>query len=135
MTGAPPLISAIARPFWDGLAAREIRIQRCDDCHGWVFYPRAFCPTCTGRVLTWTKVDGAATLYSWTVARVPVAKPFAHLDQPILAVVELANGVRLPSTLVDITPEAVRIGMALAPVFDSASYDGVTLLRFRPATQ
>jgi len=133
MTGAPPLISEMSRPFWDGLAAREIRIQRCDDCHGWVFYPRAFCPACTDRSLTWTPVTGTATLYSWTVARVPVAKAFAHLDQPILAVVELANSVRLPTTLVDVAPEAVRIGVSLDPVFDSATYEGITLLRFRPA--
>ena len=135
MTGAPPLISDITRPFWDALARHEIHIQRCDHCGAWVFYPRHFCPACTGRALTWTPVDGTGTLYSWTIARVPVAKAFAHLDQPILAVVELANGVRLPSTLVDVAAEAVRISMGLAPVFDSATYEGVTLLRFRPAGQ
>jgi len=135
MTGAPPLISAIARPFWDALVAHEIHIQRCEHCQSWVFYPRAFCPACSGHSLTWTQVAPAATLYSWTVARVPVAKAFAHLDKPILAVVELANGVRLPTTLVDVAPEAVRIGMPLAPVFDASTYEGVTLLRFRPAPE
>ncbi len=45
--------------------------------------------------------------------------------------VELAEGVRLTSTLVDIAADDIRIGMALAPVFDDQ--DGVTLLRFRPA--
>ena len=135
MSGAPPLISELARPFWDALARHEILIQRCTDCASWVFYPRAFCPACTGRSLRWTPVDGAAWLYSWTVARVPVAKAFAHLEQPILAVAELTNGVRLPTTLVDATPAAVRIGMALSPVFDSATYQDITLLRFRPTPE
>lgn len=135
MTGAPPQISDISRPFWDALNQHEIHIQCCDTCAAWVFYPRAFCPVCAGRRLTWLPVVGAATLYSWTIARVPVAKAFAHLDQPILAVVELANGVRMPSTIVDVAPEAVHIGMALAPVFDSETYEGVTLLRFRPAPE
>ena len=135
MTGAPPLISEVSRPFWDALTVQDIRIQRCDDCQSWVFYPRAFCPACTGRSLTWTPVTGTATLYSWTVARVPVAKAFAHLDQPVLAVVELANGVRLPTTLVAVAPNAVQISMPLSPVFDSTTYEGITMLRFRPAPE
>lgn len=133
MSGAPPIICETSRPYWDGLAAGQIRMQRCDDCQGWVFYPRAFCPACSSRALTWTPVTGTPTLYSYTVAQVPVAKVFAYLGKPILAVVELANGVRVPTRLVDVEPEAVTIGMALEPVFDSATYENATLLLFKPA--
>ena len=38
-----PVPTPTSRPFWDGLAAEEVRIQRCDDCGGWVFYPRSRC--------------------------------------------------------------------------------------------
>lgn len=133
MTGAPPLITEVARPWWEALARGGIALQCCDGCARWVFYPRPFCPSCGGRALTWTTIDGAASLYTWSVATVAVAPMFAHLDHPILAVAELAVGVRVPTTLVGIEPAAVRIGMALAPVFDGATYPGVTLLRFRPA--
>ena len=134
MNGAPPIICETSRPYWDGLAASEIRMQRCDDCAGWVFYPRSFCPACTSRKLTWTVVARQATLYSYTVAQVPVAKAFAYLGKPILAVVELANGVRVPSRLVDVEPEAVSIGMTLEPVFDGGTYENATLLLFRPSS-
>ena len=134
MTGAPPIISDTSRPYWDALAAGQIAMQRCDDCSGWVFYPRNFCPACSSRRLTWTQVTGQATLYSYTIAQVPVAKAFAYLGKPILAVVELANGVRVPTRLVDVEPEQVSIGMALEPVFDSATYDNATLLLFRPSS-
>ena len=133
MSGVPPLISDLSRPFWDALAAHEIRIQRCDDCGTWVFYPRFFCTGCGGRALTWTRVEGAATLYSWTIAQVPVAKAFAPFDKPVLAVVELANGVRLPTTIEDVEPGGLTIGMALEPIFDSETYAEATLLRFCPA--
>ena len=133
MSGVPPIISDLSRPYWEGLAAHEIRMQRCDDCGTWVFYPRFFCTGCGGRALTWTRVDGPATLYSWTMAQVPVAKAFAHLDKPVLAVAELSNGVRLPSRLVDTDPASISIGMTLEPVFDAERYDGVTLLHFRAA--
>ena len=133
MNGAPPLIGDVARPWCNVLARGTIAVQRCDGCGHWVFYPRFFCPACGGRSLTWTLVDGRATLYTWLIAAVPVAPMFAHLDKPILAVAELPVGVRVPTTLVDADPAAVRIGMALLPVFDRETYVDVTLLRFRPA--
>lgn len=133
MTGAPPLITEVARPWWDALARETVAMQRCDACAKWVFYPRFFCPACGGRSLTWTPVEGGATLYTWSIAEVPVSPAFAHLDRPVMAVVELANGVRVPTTLVDVAREEVRIGMVLAPVYDRDTYPDVTLLRFRPA--
>lgn len=133
MNGAPPLITEVSRPWWDALARGEVSVQQCAACAHWVFYPRAFCPACSGRELVWRTVDPAATLYTWSVARVAVAPAFAHLEQPILAVAELGIGIRVPTSLCDIQPEEVRIGMALAPVFDGDTYPGVTLLRYRPA--
>jgi uncharacterized protein len=133
VTGAPPLINEVSRPWWDALARHEVALQACLDCAGWVFYPRPFCPHCGGRRLEWRKIDGAATLYTWSVAETPVSPHFAHLTRPILAVAELSVGVRVPTTLVDVAPEDVRIGMDLEPVFDDATYEGVTLLRYRPA--
>lgn len=132
MQGAPPIITDVSRPWWDALARQEVRLQRCDDCAHWVFYPRPFCPACGGRSLTWTQVPGEASLYTWSVAAVPVAPMFAHLDRPILAVAQLSVGVRVPTTLVDVDLADVRIGMRLAPVFDTETYPDVTLLRFRP---
>jgi uncharacterized OB-fold protein len=51
----------------------------------------------------------------------------------IITVVELPEGVRISTTLVDIDPDDVRIGLRVEPVFDHGA-DGVTLLRYRPAT-
>lgn len=133
MSGVPPIISECSRPFWDGLAQQRITIQRCDGCAAWVFYPRPFCPECGGRQLTWAEVDGDASLYTFTIAHVPVAKAFAHLDKPVLAVAELASGVRLPTMLVDTDPARLKIGMPLLPVFDSTSHPEATLLHFRAA--
>ncbi|TVV76761.1 Zn-ribbon domain-containing OB-fold protein [Sphingomonas solaris] len=133
MTGAPPIVTEVSRPWWEALARGEVCVQQCTACDHWIFYPRPFCPRCGARDPAWRTVDGAATLYTWSVARVPVAAAFAHLDEPILAVAELAIGIRVPTSLCDIAPQDVRIGMALAPVFDGGTYPGITLLRYRPA--
>jgi uncharacterized OB-fold protein len=49
-----------------------------------------------------------------------------------IAVVELDEGVRMTSTLVNVADADIRIGMRLRPVFDRVSAD-VTMLRFAPA--
>ena len=132
MKGAPPLISEVSKPWWDALRRRSVALQACLRCSQWIFYPRVLCPHCGGRDLEWREVDGTASLYTFSVAEAPVSQHFAHLERPILAIAELAPHVRVPTTLVDVEPEAVRIGMALAPVFDDETYEGVTLLRYRP---
>ena len=130
--GAPPVVTEVSRPWWDALARGEVAVQSCRGCEQWVFYPRPFCPHCGRRELTWRVVDPAATLSTWTIAEAPVSPHFAHLVRPVLAVAELTIGIRVPTTLVDVDPDAVRIGMPLAPVFDPATYPGDTLLRYRP---
>ena len=49
-----------------------------------------------------------------------------------LAVVELEEGVRLTSTLVDVEEADIVVGMALEPVFESTDGGEGVLLRFRP---
>jgi hypothetical protein len=131
--GAPPVVTEVSRPWWEALSRGKVAVPACPDCGQWVFYPRPFCPHCGGRALKWRTVDPAATVYTFTVAETPVSPHFTHLTRPVLAVAELGIGVRIPTTLVDVDPDAVRIGMPLTPVFDADTYPGVTLLRYRPA--
>lgn len=127
-----PLATPVSAPFWDGLRERRVRLQRCTACDAWVFYPRSRCHRCLSDRLDWHDVSGAATLYTFTIARQPTSPHFQDEVPQLLAVVELAEGVRLTSTLVNVAEADIRVGMPLAPVFDTVT-DEVTLLRFEPA--
>ncbi len=127
-----PQETPVTRPFWQGLRDGCIRLQRCDDCGRWVFYPRSHCPHCLSEALSWHTASGSATLYTYTIARQPTAPHFAEEVPQRIAVVELEEGVRLTTTLVNVADGDIRIGMAVKPVFDRCSED-VTLLRFEPA--
>ena len=126
-----PQPTPVSQRFWDALRDERVEVQRCDDCGRWVYYPRSRCPACLSDHLSWTVVDGAGTVYTFTVAEQATAPPFADEVPQLLAIVELTEGVRLSTTLVGVDPGAVAIGMPVAPVFDHGD-DGVTLLRFRP---
>jgi uncharacterized OB-fold protein/acyl dehydratase len=123
-----PQVTEISAPFWDGLRAHTVRIQQCDQNH-WIFFPRTHCPHCGSRSLQWRSVSGAGTLYSFTVARVPTLPEFTDEIPQLLAVVELAEGVHINTTLVGMAPSDIRIGQAVRPVFDERPGSQV-LLRY-----
>jgi uncharacterized OB-fold protein len=130
---APPLPvpTPTSRPFWDGLADGVVRLQHCTACDGWVFYPRSRCSHCLADALEWREVSGAATLYSWTVCERAPSPHFAAWTPYVLAVVELAEGVRMTTLLEGADPDTIRAGLPLVPVFTELG--AITQLRYAPA--
>ncbi len=126
-----PIPTPNSEPFWNGLANHQVNLQQCNDCSAWVFYPRSHCNGCLSPNLTWIKVTGNGILYTYTVARRPTAPQFIDETPQLIAVVELNEGVRLNSVMVNVLPEALFIGMPVKPVFHQQ--DSATLLYFEPA--
>ena len=128
-----PVPTEISAPYWEALKAHKIKVQKCDDCGAWIFYPRGHCPSCPSDKLSWQTVSGSGTLYSFSISRVPTAPEFADNMPQKLAVVELSEGVRINSTLIDVAEEDIKIGMALSPVFEDQDEDDITLLHYSTA--
>jgi uncharacterized OB-fold protein len=128
-----PVPDPVTKPFWDGLRARELRIQKCEACGGGVFYPRVVCPSCGSRKLAWVVTSGRATLHAFTIAHRGVPGPFKTAAPYVVALVDLEGGGRIMANLVGVqpTPEAIRIGMRLTAAYEDVT-DAVTLLRFVP---
>ncbi|MFC4123172.1 Zn-ribbon domain-containing OB-fold protein [Nonomuraea zeae] len=107
------------RPFWDGAAAGELRIQRCQTCARHYFYPRPSCPHCGGDQIEWVRASGRATLYSYVINHRP-APGFEEEGPYAIAVVELEEGVRMMTNIVGVenTPENLTLDMELQVVFE-----------------
>lgn len=127
-----PRPTAASQPFWDGLRRHQVRLQQCEDCGQWIFYPRLHCPQCASRRLAWRDVSGEGTLYTFTVARVATLPEFSDELPQLLAVVALDEGPHLNTTLVGVEPDELRVGLRLRPVFDDRPVS-FTLLRYTPA--
>ena len=130
-TPITPVPTPTSQPFWDALADGRVLIQRCLQCDTWVYYPRARCSHCLSDSLEWTEVSGEGTVYTFTVARQPTTPAFAEVVDPVIAVVELDEGVRVTTSLEGVAPDDVRVGMRVRPVFAPAE-DGVWILRHQP---
>lgn len=119
--------------FWDGTKARELRLQRCDDCAHVYFPPRPFCAKCASRSVTVFAASGSATLHTYVISH--RARPDSGFEAPYaIAVVELDEGPRMMTNIVECeqTPEALQLDMPLEVVFEDVN-DEITLPKFRPA--
>jgi len=115
--------------YWEGLAQGELRIQRCDACSRHVFYPRAICPHCYSDRLSWITATGKGTIYSYTVVHQAFG-PYADEAPFVIAIVELEEGVRMMTRIVDTPHEQVTIGAAVQVTFATIG-EGVTLPYFQ----
>jgi uncharacterized OB-fold protein len=128
-----PEPTPVSRPFWDGLREHRILVQYSPSSNTYVFYPRTLAPGTLSDDLEWREIDGAGTLYTFTVARRPTGPPWADATPQLLAVVQWDVGPRISTELIDVDPADIRIGMRVAPVFCDVAGSPVTLLRYRPA--
>ncbi|MGV8997181.1 MAG: Zn-ribbon domain-containing OB-fold protein [Parvibaculaceae bacterium] len=127
-----PVPTPETQAFWDGCAAGELRLQKCDACAHTYFPPRDFCPECSGRKVTTFKASGKAILYSYVINHRP--RPDFGTEPHSIAVVTLAEGPRMMTNIIDCpqTPEALQLDMALEVSFEKVS-DTISLPKFAPA--
>jgi uncharacterized OB-fold protein len=126
-----PRIDEESRGYWEALARHELYVQRCRDCGTVRFPPRAVCTQCMSSATEWLRCSGRGTVYSFTVTHQNQAPGFREELPYVLAIVELAEGPRVMTNVVECAPDTVRIGMAVEVVFDDV-VPGTTLAKFRP---
>jgi hypothetical protein len=126
-----PRPSEDSAPYWEAARAGELRMQCCLDCGHVRFPPAILCARCLSERAEWMRVSGKGTVFSWIVVH-QSQHPAFNADTPYnVAIVELAEGPRLHTTVVGCGNDEIHIGMAVEVIFDRVS-DEVTLPRFRP---
>ncbi len=124
-----PTPTPLSEPYWEGCRAGELRLQQCAECRRHQFYPRLMCSHCGSRSLSWQRASGRGTVASFTVIRRGVSD--AYPAPYVVALIDLPEGVRMMSTLVDTDPEAVRVGDTVQVAFEKLS-EVIALPVFRP---
>jgi uncharacterized OB-fold protein len=128
-----PEIQPFTREFWEGTKQNKLLVQNCNDCGANIFYPRRECPECWSQNLGWIEAGGTARVFAFSVTYEGVEKMFVD-DLPIvLAWVDLPEGIRMQTNIVDCDPDEVEIGMEVEVVFRKVTED-ITLPYFRPRT-
>ncbi len=127
-----PVLDPETRPFWEACRQGRLLLQCCAECGHPRFPPTRYCSRCNSAECEWIESKGEGTVFSWIVVRHPVPRDVYAQDVPyVVALVELAEGVRIPSNIVECTPEDVSAGMPVKVVFRPVTAD-ITLPLFEP---
>ena len=135
----PDVTEPLTAEFFAGAARHELVVPRCDNCGGYVWYPRAECPR-DGGPLAWTRVSGRGTLFSWAVVHRAFLPAFDDKVPFVTALVALEEdpAVRIVTYVVDADPATLRADQAVEVDFRPLSFvtvpdRAVTVPMFRPA--
>lgn len=126
-----PVIEAETRPFWDAVREGRLLIGKCNSCAQVHFYPRPFCPHCWSEDVQLQEASGRGTLYTYSTVYMNDLMPFKERLPYVAAMVDLEEGVRVSTNLVDCDPADLKIGMAVTVTYREIS-DEVSLPLFRP---
>ena len=116
-----PAITALSEPYWEGCREGLLRLQQCDACGEYQFYPRVLCSHCGHDVLNWRDVSGRGRIASYTVVPRPLSP--AYPSPSIIILVDLDEGPRLMSSLAGGSVDDLAVGAVVSVDFEAWSED------------
>jgi len=125
-----PNVTPDTEEFWEATTEGRLLIGHCNDCDDHYYYPRRRCPNCFSTDTEYVESSGEGEVYARSITR-QNGGPWADVTPYVLAYVELEEGPRVLTNVVDADPDDVEVGDEVEVVFDEAS-EGASLPRFRP---
>lgn len=124
-----PTPTKTSLPFWSGCARNTLQFQRCRSCDRPQEIPGRICRWCLSNHLDWEGSAGLGSLFSWTT--VWRAQTPAFETPYVAAIVELDEGFRILSNLVNVEIESISLPCRVRVLFHDLE-GGFTLPYFEP---
>lgn len=109
-----PVINRDNAGFWQGISAHQLLIQRCGACGTLRFPWLPGCNACGSSEWETVEASGEGTVFSYVVMHHPPFPAFSTSGEAgpyAVALVELAEGVRMISNVIGVPYDKVRVGM------------------------
>jgi uncharacterized OB-fold protein len=125
-----PIIDEDTAPYWKYCKQHELRMQKCSDCGHIRFPASVLCPACHSMDAQWMKLSGKGKIFSYVVFR-QAYHPAYKGDIPyVVAIIQLEEGPRMESNIIDADVDEIEIGMSVKLVFDDVT-DSISLPKFK----
>ena len=95
----------------------------CDQCGKWHFTPRLVCDACRSRKFTIRTMQRTGAVLTYTTILVAPA-PFADQAPYVVAVVEMDDGPRITTQVVDCSEVQLQVGLKVKLEFRRVTSDG-----------
>ncbi len=121
------------KPFWEAAKQHKLVIPRSKQTGEYFFYPRALSPgNDMSEDIEWVESEGKGKVWTFSIHHMGPSKAYKGEPPYVVALIEMEEGVKMMSNVVDIDPKEVFIGMDVKVIFDDVT-DEVTLPKFKPA--
>jgi uncharacterized OB-fold protein len=108
---------SLSEQYWAAAAEGRLLIQRCTSCAHVQFYPRGHCARCLHPDPEWVAASGRGVLHAFSVVRRTPNTDFADDLPYVYALVDLEEGVRFTTNVIDADPGTLECGQPVAIVF------------------
>ena len=116
----------VEKTYFEFLARKEWRIQRCAACSRFIFYPRQLCPFCGADEFDWIEPSGAGSVYSISTVHAGT-DPLDHYN---VALIDLDEGVRMMSRVEGVDAADVTIGSRVRSMIVTDAKSGANVVVF-----
>jgi hypothetical protein len=129
-----PTPEPVTAGFWQGCAARELRIQKCAKCGLHRHVPAPICSRCRSFDYTWDVSRGTGRIFSYVVVHHSVHPATEALVPYNVSVIELddCGGALVTSNVVDCPVDRLHVGMPVRLIWEQVDAS-LSLYRFTPA--
>lgn len=131
MKHAAPNPSGVAAVHWNAAREGRLSVPYCGACARFHWPPRAACPNCGGEP-SWREAAGTGRVSTFSIVRRALNAELAGDAPYVIAFVELDEGIRIFSNIVDAEPETLRCGMRVRCRFEAALDPAVRVPVFAP---
>lgn len=118
-----PVHTRWSEEFWAGIDRRELLVQVCTDCGKLAGYPKVFCPHCYSDALEWKAVSGRGKIYSFSTITANPPSTFIDEVPYTIVIVELDDGPRFLSSLVEADIDKVACEAPVEVVYERVDGD------------
>ena len=127
-----PPESDAAAPYWDATREQRLVLPWCVACEAPLWYPREACPRCLGSELDWREASGRGEVYAHSTMPKAAMPGLADAVPYVVALIDLAEGVRMMSNVTGCPPEDVHVGLPVRVTWEALP-DGRHLPLFEPS--
>ncbi|MFP3951192.1 MAG: Zn-ribbon domain-containing OB-fold protein [Candidatus Bathyarchaeia archaeon] len=126
--------------YWREIKPRyRLQGEECIDCGAKLFPATPVCPECGCREFREYKLPESGILLSWTIIKNPPAG-YQKYSPYLVGLVDLGDGIKILSQIVDVSSEEIEFGMPVRAVFRKVREDGSSGIieygyKFRPPVE
>lgn len=118
-------------PHWLAARAGRLVLPYCERCGRFEWPARATCAVCDSP-LVWRECAGTGTLLTWSVVHRAPSPEWAAQTPYVVAIVELDEGARFMSNMVDCDPAELACGQRVRARFVETTDPELGLVVFVP---